>query len=74
RGILKDSVDYNQSPNIFIKYFIIGFALLCVFCGVVILAEVMLYPFMTDVVTQTLFIFFGVIIVLILLYRMFTKR
>ena len=74
RGILKDSVDYNQSPNIFIKYFIIGFALLCVFCGVVILAEVVLYPFMTDVVTQTLFIFFGVIIVLILLYRMFTKR
>ncbi len=74
RGVLKDSVDYNQSPSIFIKYFMIGFALLCALCGITILIEALQFPLISDVLSQTLFIFFGVIIVLILLYRMFTKR
>ncbi|KKL47507.1 hypothetical protein LCGC14_2334850 [marine sediment metagenome] len=74
RGVLKDSVDYNQSPSIFIKYFMIGFALLCALCGIMILIEALQFPFISDVLSQTLFIFFGVIVVLILLYRMFTKR
>jgi len=74
QGVLKNSVDYNQSPNIFIKYFIIGFALLCALCGITILIEVFQHPIISDILTQTLFIFFGIIIVLILSYRMFTKR
>ncbi len=73
-GVLKNSVDYNQSPSIFIKYFMLGFALLCGLCGITILIEAFQFPLISDVLSQTLFILFGIIVVLILFYRMFGKR
>ena len=74
QGILKNSLDYQQSPNVFIKYFIIGFGLLCALVGIVILAEVSLYPIIINIVMNTLFMLFGFVIILIFLYRMFSSR
>jgi hypothetical protein len=69
QGILKNSLDYHQNYNLVIKFMFIGLALLSLFLGIIIIAEIILYPLTISVLSNLLLISLGGLVIIILLYK-----
>ena len=69
QGTLKDSLNYQQSHSIIIKFMFIGVILLSLFLSIIVIAEIFFYPLTIPPLSNVLLILLGVIAVIILLYK-----
>ena len=69
QGTLKDSLNYQQSHSVIIKFMLIGVLLLSLFLSIIIIAEIFLYPLTIPPLSNLLLIFLGVVAFIILLYK-----
>ena len=75
QGSLKDNVDYNSSENSIVRFAFIGVAFLVLLLCSLLLVEIVFYPFMLKPLSNLLLIFFGMLFLLVVLYKhYFIKR
>lgn len=75
QGTLKDNMDYDSSEIGIIRFAFIGVAFLVLFLNTLLLVEIVFYPFMLNPLSNLLLIFFGILFLLVVLYKhYFTKR
>jgi hypothetical protein len=74
QGTLKDNMDFDKSYNIQIKYFLLGIALLSFCLGVLISIEIFLFPDTIQTLNHLLLIFFGIVLIMIFLYKRLNKK
>jgi hypothetical protein len=71
---LKDNLVYNTSKYPFLKYFLLGIAFIAIFLGVLIGIEMFLFPVLMNTLNHLLLIFFGIVIIVIFLFKSLSKR
>jgi len=73
-GQLKDSIDYQNSLDDLLGYFLIGFSLLLFLIGFTITIETVFYPSLTGTLGYLILIMFAGSAFFIFLYRIFFKK
>jgi hypothetical protein len=75
QGTLKDNMEYESSENKIIRFAFIGVAFLVLFLSLIMLVEIVFYPFMLKPLSNLLLISFGMLFFLVVLYKhYFIKR
>lgn len=74
QGSLKYNIIYEQSQNKLIGYLILGFILISLLFGVIIVAEMFLFPSTMGPLNNALLISIGIGILFIIIYRNYFKK
>jgi RNA binding exosome subunit len=74
QGVLKDSIDYRQNYSHLIKFMLIGVALLSLFLGIIVCAEIFMYPLTLPSLSNVLLILLGVTTFIVLVYKNVFRR
>ena len=74
QGSLKDNIIYEQSQNRLIGYLILGFILISLLFGAIIIAEIFLFPSTMGPLNNVLLISIGVAFLFIIIYRNYFKK
>ncbi|MFX1290975.1 MAG: hypothetical protein ACFFAG_08460 [Promethearchaeota archaeon] len=69
QGTLKDNMDFGHVKNFFIKYFLWGMTFLFLCLSGLLVIEMFLYPNTMPVLSNTLLVFFGIVIIIIFSYK-----
>ena len=71
---LKDNINFDHVDNKLISYTLIGVCFLSMLLGILIVIELLFFPFIMQSMSIILLILCGVVLFLILLYKNYNKR